>query len=149
MAQHAPGIVQQMLDARHTCRELAALLLEENTTISAANGATHAEARLQLKKRLSIRLEKLVQDIKNQRSQWQGNSMAVHTAGQLAEEFSHFQQLARQNEVLLRAAHQIRADIVSVIRDTIDAQQPRVQTYGKSGNLNNSTSGVRVMAKEV
>ncbi|PIZ31615.1 MAG: hypothetical protein COY40_01530 [Alphaproteobacteria bacterium CG_4_10_14_0_8_um_filter_53_9] len=148
MADYAPGVIAQMIDARTTCRELAKLLLEENHALH-KGGAAENEARLNLKKRLSVRLEKLVQDIKGQRDKWHTNALAARTANELAADIAVFTDLARKNELMLRAAHQIRADIVGVIRDAMDAQSPRVQTYGRSGTMNTSSAGVRVLAKEV
>lgn len=139
-----PGIVLQMMEASQTCRELMGVLVEENQNVTKPSGGDfgpQAEARLNLKKRLSIRLEKLLSEIKAQKSSWRGDRQAENVAVRLAEEIEVFRSLASQNEMMLRAAHQLRADIISVIRDTLEASQPRVTTYSANGTVQNGSSG--------
>ncbi len=137
-----PGLIVQMMEARETCRELMGVLVQENADMANNHNTTQVEARLALKKRLALRLEKLLADIKAQKDAVRGNKQVENLALQLAEEIAAFQDIAAKNEVMLRAAHHIRADIVTIIRDTIEASQPRLQTYGKMGeNKTGSTGG--------
>jgi hypothetical protein len=143
-----PDLLSQMTDARTTCRDLLTILIEENQTLS-QHKASAVEARLQLKKRLSLRLEKLLFDIKAQRAAIKGNPQAATLAVQLAEEIRVFQDYAVKNVELLKAAHHIRADIVAVIRDTIEAESPKVTTYGRGGAITPVNAGTTVLAREV
>jgi hypothetical protein len=51
--------------------------------------------------------------------------------------------------MMLKAAHQLRADIILAIRDTIETNQPRVQTYGANGALNSVDSATRLVARTI
>lgn len=152
MTPNQPGIILQMLEASQTCRDLMGVMVEENRNLnhSASPQATQqVEARLQLKKRLALRLEKLLAEIKTNRENYRGNRQVENAAARLGEEIEAFRELAKHNEVMLRAAHQIRADIIAVIRDTIEASQPRVQTYNAAGNATNGNVGTTVLATSV
>lgn len=152
MSPNQPGIILQMMEASQTCRDLMGVMVEENRNLNhSANpqAMQQVEARLQLKKRLALRLEKLLADIKSNRENFRGNRQVENAAHRLAEEIEAFRELAKSNELMLRAAHQIRADIVAVIRDTIEASQPRVQTYNASGNATNGTAGTTVVATTI
>lgn len=143
-----PGIVIQMMEASQTCRELMGLMLEENDNLQHQNLA-HTEARLLMKKRLALRLEKLLVDIKAHKNDLRGNRNVENMAVKLAEEIDVFRTIASKNEVMLRAAHKLRADIVEMIRDTLEAQQPRVTTYNAGGYVQHGTGGTRVVAAVV
>lgn len=143
-----PGIIIQMMEARQACRELMGVMLEENTGL--INQSSHeVETRLHLKKRLALRLEKLLADIKQQKTDWRGNRDAENLALRLAEEIQVFQDIAAKNELLLKSAHRIRADVVAVIRDAIEASQPRVQTYNAYGMATNGTAGTTVVTTNI
>lgn len=139
-----PSIVIQMMEASQTCRDLMGLMLEENAGLTRASSA-QSEARLAMKKRLALRLEKLLADIKAQKADMRGNRQVENVAIKLAEEIEVFRQVAAENETMLRAAHQIRADIIAVIRDTIEASQPRVQTYNAYGAMQHGNTGTTVV----
>jgi hypothetical protein len=143
-----PSILMQMMEASQTCRDLMGLMIEENAELS-KHSLTESEARLALKKRLALRLEKLLADIKAHKGDWRGNTQAENVATMLAHEIEGFRKLAQKNEVMLRAAHALRADIVAVIRDTIEARQPRVTTYGSSGTVSTGNAGTTVLATTV
>lgn len=144
--QSAPA--QDILAARKTCRELLALLLEENQGL-AKHDVQLIEDRLVHKRRLTLRLEQMLADIKQKGSLWKADASARQQANHLAEEIAEFQTMARENAMMLKAAHQLRADLIMAIRDTVDAQQPRVQTYGSSGTLNASNGETRLLATSI
>lgn len=143
-----PGIVIQMLEARQTCRDLMGVMLEENQGL-AKFSSKETETRLLMKKRLALRLEKLLADIKSQKDAVKGNRQAENVAVQLAEEIDMFRIIASKNEVMLRAAHQIRADIVNVIRDAMESAQPRVTTYNAGGYKQVGSTGASVVGAVV
>jgi hypothetical protein len=152
MSPNQPGIILQMLEASQTCRDLMGVMVEENRNLNQlANpqATQQVEARLQLKKRLALRLEKLLAEIKQNRENYRGNRQVENAAARLAEEIAVFSDLAKNNELMLRAAHQIRADIIAVIRDTIEASQPRVQTYNAAGAATHGTAGTTVVATTI
>lgn len=152
MTPNQPSIILQMLEASQTCRDLMGVMVEENRNLGhAANpqATQQVEARLQLKKRLALRLEKLLAEIKQNRDTFRGNRQVENVAARLAEEIEAFREMAKENEVMLRAAHQIRADIIAVIRDTIEASQPRVQTYTAAGNAATGNAGTTVVGTTV
>jgi hypothetical protein len=138
----------EILAARKTCRELLALLIEENQAVP-KHDIQLVEDRLVHKRRLTLRLEQMLSDIKQKGSLWKADASARQQANQLAEEIAEFQTLARENAMMLKAAHQLRADLIMAIRDTVDAHQPRVQTYGASGTLNTSGGETRLVATSI
>lgn len=138
----------EILAARKTCRELLALLIEENQALP-KHDIQLIEDRLVHKRRLTLRLEQMLADLKQKGSLWKADASARQQASQLAEEIAEFQTMARENAMMLKAAHQLRADLILAIRDTVDAHQPRVQTYGSSGTLNTSSGETRLLATSI
>jgi|GEM_PF-5063503 len=140
----AAGIIA----ARATCRELLALLMEENSGLTKQD-IKLVEERIQHKKRLTLRLEKQLADIKQNGGIWKENADARRQAAQLAEELKKFQELARNNALLLQAAHQLRADLIIAIRNEIDAMQPRAQLYTSSGGISSGSGNTRLLARTI
>lgn len=138
----------EIVEARRTCRELMALLVEENHGL-AKQDIKLVDERIQHKRRLTLRLEQMLSDMKRQGSLWKGDTAARNQANILAEEIAQFQDLAQTNAAMLQAAHQLRADLILAIRDTVDAATPRVQTYGATGALNNSDNNTRLLATSI
>ncbi|MCA3244410.1 MAG: hypothetical protein INF43_03770 [Alphaproteobacteria bacterium] len=139
---------KKLAEARATCRELLAVLLEENGgSVSADTVAT--EARLLHKKRLTLRLEQLLTEARANRAAWQTDLAAQREALQLETEIRLLQDSARTNAAMLQAAHQVRADLVMTIRDAMDAQTPKAQLYGPTGALYQVDGATRLLAREV
>lgn len=141
------GVLQQMSDARSTCRELMELLGAENGGLIHQKVA-EVETRLQMKRTLTLRLEVLMQEIKRRKAEWQAQPTAKDMANRLAEDMAVFQELASKNLTLLQAAHQLRADMVAVIRDTLDARAPHVPVYGRTGSVYKQDNGTRVISRD-
>lgn len=141
-----------ILAARKTCRELLALLIEENQGL-ARHDVKLIEDRLVHKRRLTLRLEQMLAELKQKGSiggnAWKTDTTAQAQASLLAEEIAEFQSMARENAMMLKAAHQLRADLIMAIRDTVDAQTPRVQTYGANGALTNAGGETRLVATSI
>ncbi len=142
------GPAAEVLAARRTCRELLAILIEENQGI-ARHDVKLIDEKLTHKRRLTLRLEQMLAEMKQKGSLWKDDPAARQQVVLLGEELAEFQTLARQNAMLLKAAHQLRADLVMAIRDTVDAQAPRVQTYGANGVLNTGSGGTRLLATSI
>lgn len=138
----------QILAARKTCRELLVLLMEENNGL-ARHDVKVIDERLSHKKRLTLRLESMLAELKQNGSLWKADASARQQSVLLAEEIAEFQNLARENTLLLKAAHQLRADLLLAIRDTVDAHQPRVQTYGSGGTMNAASSETRLVTTSI
>ena len=137
-----------IMDARSTCRELLALLLEENKGL-AKQDIKLVDASIQHKRRLTLRLEQILSELKRTGSLWKADAPSREQANLLAEEIAEFQTMARENAMLLKAAHQLRADIILAIRDTVDAPQPANQTYGSNGSLNNAGNTSRLITTSI
>ncbi len=141
--QH-PTPITSIHGARATCRELLTLLVEEKHGL-ARHDVARIDANIQNKRRLTLRLEQQLADIKQTKAVWKTDATAVTQAGLLAEEIAVFQTMARENAMLLKAAHQLRADLILSIRDAVDTGQPRVQTYSAAGTLNTSENTSRLV----
>ncbi len=139
---------EKLLEARATCRELMALLAEENAGMAHADIAA-LDARLLHKKRLTLRLEQLLGDVKTQRDTWREDYAARAQAIKLEEEFRTFQDLARNNAQILKAAHTVRAELVVAIRDAMDAEAPKARLYGANGMMHAVDGNTRLMVRDI
>lgn len=137
-----------VVEARQTCRELVSLLVEENAGIKAQDVAL-VDTNLQHKRRLTLRLEQILAELKQTGSLWKSDVAARQQANFLAEEIAQFQELARTNAIMLRAAHQLRADLILAIRDTVDAAQPQAKLYGANGGITSSGNAGSLLAKDI
>ena len=137
-----------IMDARTTCRELLALLIEENQGIT-RHDINLIEQRTQHKRRLTLRLESILAELKRSGSIYKADEPSRKQVNLLAEEIAEFQTLAHKNAMMLKAAHQLRADLIIAIRDTADIGQPRAQTYGANGALNNTETATRLVARTI
>ena len=134
--------------ARATCRELLTLLIEEKHGL-AKHDVQRIDDNIQNKRRLTLRLEQLLGEIKQTGAVWKNDANGRNQAALLADEIAIFQTMARENAMMLKAAHQLRADLILAIRDTVDAAQPRVQTYGSTGALNMADNATRLVARNI
>lgn len=148
MNQPATTPTANILAARATCRELLALLTEENAGLQKHDVAL-VEVRIQHKKRLTLRLEQLLAEIRQKGSLWKSDASAKQQANLLAEEIKHFQEIARGNAMMLKVAHQLRADLIMSIRDTVEANQPRAQLYGANGLVSSADANTRLVARSI
>jgi len=139
--------LQLITDARNACRTLIVLLMEENAALTTYN-ATVVEERLPQKKRLTQTLEQSLRDIKSTASNWRDNPAAQAQATHLAEEVAYLQNLSRSNTLMLKAAHQLRADLIIAIRDAVEATAPRAQLYTALGAATTTEGGTRLVARE-
>ena len=145
---NAPAQPNSIAAARNTCRELLILLVEENHGI-AKHDVKMVDDRIQHKRRLTLRLEQILAELKQSGNLWKSDASSRTQAALLAEEIAEFQNLARENAMMLKAAHQLRADLILAIRDTVDATQPRAQTYGANGSMNSADNATRLVARNI
>lgn len=145
---NAPAQPNSIAAARATCRELLALLIEENRGLT-KHDIKLVDDRIQHKRRLTLRLEQILAELKQTGNLWKSDATSRTQATLLAEEIAEFQNLARENAMMLKAAHQLRADLILAIRDTVDAAQPRVQTYGANGALTQADNATRLVARNI
>lgn len=144
-----PGAASLLVhSARETCRELIALLMEENVSVQ-KHKVDVIEARLQNKRRLTLRMEQLLVEIKKNSEALKADPLARNELVTLAQEVQHLQEVSRTNAAVLKAAHQLRADLVLTIRDAVDATQPRAVMYGASGYIINTDANTRLVARTV
>jgi len=147
MQYNAAPAPTPVTEARRACRELMALLAEENGTLP-KHDVSAVEARTQQKKRLTLQLEQHLAELKRQGGLWREGAMRAEVAA-LAEEVKHFQGLARANASMLRAAHQIRADLIIAIRNELEAAQPRAQVYTSRGTVENAGGGAGLVTRSI
>lgn len=140
--------LQLLNEARTVCRELLVILTEENAGMS-KHDVSFIEARLQAKKRLTLHLEQLLRQIKEKAPLWQSDKQAQIASFHLAEEIKHFQDLARTNAQMLKAAHQIRADLLITIRGAVEASTPSAKLYTSSGYMTTTGAETRLVARDI
>ncbi|HEX2859737.1 MAG TPA: hypothetical protein VHP58_06045 [Alphaproteobacteria bacterium] len=142
-------VTQNLDEARATCRELMDVLRHENDLVAHAPRADVSilEDQLQLKRHLTLRLERLVHGLKSIKDQWENDRGSAEAARRLANEMGEFHRVAARNMMQLKAAHQIRADVIALLKDTYDSQQTPLG-YAKDGSLQRGDSA-SVMRKEI
>jgi hypothetical protein len=138
----------EIITARETCRELLALLNEENASLTKQDIKV-VEARIAQKKMLTMRLEQSLENIKKNATVWKENPASKRHLVLFAEEMKLFQELARKNALLLKAAHQLRAELIIAIRDALDEAQPKAQLYTSSGNMTQHDNATRLVARNI
>lgn len=137
-----------MQHASQTCRELMAVMAQENAMLGRHQSA-QLETLLQHKKRLTIRLEQILSELKKHGTSWKTDPISRNQAILLAEEIQHFQLMTKQNSLALQAAHQVRADIIVAVRDEMEASAPKAQLYSATGAYQNTYAQTRLVARHV
>lgn len=148
MQQLANPPAPEIITARETCRELLVLLNEENASLAKQDTKT-VEARLQQKKMLTLRLEQNLAEVRQNAPQWKDNAASKRHMVLFAEEMKLFQDLAKKNALLLKAAHQLRADLIIAIRDALDDAQPKAQLYTANGTMSAQDGATRLVARTI
>lgn len=145
-SQPPATVIEQLDEARATCRELMDVLRTENDTL-AGQRIDVLENRLELKRQLTLRLERLVHNLKSLKPQWEDDRRSASVARLLATEVGEFQRLAAKNTLQLQAAHKVRGDVIALIKDTAEKAQPTLG-YSKDGALTRNSS-TTVLRKEI
>jgi hypothetical protein len=140
-------VLQQLDEARLTCRELASVLDAENRLATGRGNLALLEEQLDIKRHLTLRLERLVQNLKSLKPEWENDRKSSDAARRLAFEMGEFQRLAAKNMLQLKAAHQIRADVIALVQDTLEAQKVPL-AYGKNGAVSRPDAH-SVLRKEI
>lgn len=141
-----PNIIGQLDEARTTCRDLMVVLENENQLVTTRR-IDLMEEQLEIKRHLTLRLERLVQGIKSLKPEWENDRRSADAARKLANEMGEFQRLAAKNMMQLKAAHQIRADVIAMIQDTLESNKVPL-AYGKNGEVSRSDL-TSVLRKEI
>lgn len=141
-----------LLEARSTLTSIKGLVRGENAALENTRNKQNLpllEAALPEKKKLSLRLERLINALKQQRATIQSDAELKASADAFNEDMKAFQDDALKNLNKLRAAHKLRADFIGMVKDTV-MRQGASQTYGANGNMSENTGPTRsVMGKSV
>lgn len=144
--------MELMQEAQMTITSIKKLIEEENLVMARNQTQLRMqqlEDTLPEKKKLSIRLEHILNTLKTHKDTIKEDPTLKATAHSLNKNIESFKDDALQNLTKLRAAHQIRADFITMVKDTVmklDANQ----TYGANGSMSHNTGPTRtVMEKSV
>ncbi|MDD9912618.1 MAG: hypothetical protein OXR68_01765 [Alphaproteobacteria bacterium] len=137
-----------MAETVAVCRQLGDLISSENKALDARD-VKPVEANLKQKSRLAVKLEKLLSDMKAQKDTLKQHGDFKVMAQNIQKEMDGFQAAAKKNVLLLKTAHQTRADTLEMIRHAMDLQRPRTETYNKQGEVSKSNAGSSLINKAV
>lgn len=134
--------------ARSVCKALFTLLQDENTAIENKN-VIQVEENLPRKDALAQQLNTLVQQIGAHREAIKADARLHSQLQALQKDIEAYDAVARQNIMLLRAAHASTQNFVEVVRDTIKKRMPKAETYGRSGVVNDKSENPAIINKSV
>jgi hypothetical protein len=139
---------QSLQEAAALCRQLKDLVAGENDALEKRK-LSMVEDNIKQKTHLTLKLESLLNRARTQRSLLQEDSAARAAARDVQAEMADFQSLARKNMLLLKAAHQTRADTLQMIRQALNEKNPRVETYNAEGKVGTKGKEASLVNKAV
>ena len=138
---------QTLQDATLVTRELMQLIGEENIALRQRD-ISLVHDRIKDKNRLAIKLEKLIQNAKQQATAPMDDQTRA-MARALQAEMAVFRTEARKNALLLQSAHQVRADTLKVIRQTVADLKPKASTYNSTGAVSEKSQNPNLLNKTI
>ncbi|MFZ2619644.1 MAG: hypothetical protein WAX89_02120, partial [Alphaproteobacteria bacterium] len=129
-------------------RQLKDVVMSDNAALGARD-TKKVEENLKQKTRLALKLEKLLGDAKANKDVVKQDPDFHFTARALQAEIEEFEVAARKNMMLLKAAHQVRADTLQIIRHVINERQPKVDMYNARGTLASTGKEATLVNKAV
>lgn len=133
-------------EAGITCDQLAELIATENAALEARDIQAIADG-LKRKTKLAYQLEKTLHGIKTNKDAVLADARSAEQIRRLQQEMDHFQAISRKNMLMLKAAHQTRADFLMLVRDTLEQQRPKPDTYNQTGSMNAPTDTGTTLVK--
>lgn len=121
--------------ARLALIDLTDLLLQENEDLRARK-IDRVTTNVKRKNEMANRVEQLLGEIKTM--QTRGEKFDAPQANQLQAALDEYQTHARQNMLLIKAAHEATADFLLLVKQTIDSKQGTAKTYGQQGEMSES-----------
>jgi hypothetical protein len=112
--------------------DLTDLLLQENEDLRARK-LDRVTTNVKRKNELAGNVEALLLDVKA--LQEKGETLERNQVNQLQNALDEYQTHARQNMLLLKAAHEATADFLLLVKQTLDAKQGTTKTYGSQGHM--------------
>jgi flagellar biosynthesis/type III secretory pathway chaperone len=139
---------QSLREAAAVCQQLKSLVAEENDALESRQ-IDRVEENIKQKTQLTLKLETLLNRAKAQKDLLKEDPHARNAAKHVQGEMESFQTLARQNMLLLKAAHQTRADTLQMIRQALSEKNARVETYNAQGQVGTKGKDVNLVNKAV
>ena len=130
---------KHLTDAAAVLHELQDILVQENEAIN-THDVEPVEKNLRKKNRLATKLDYLLKQIKAQRAELAEATYAQHQGAAIQAEIESLQSLSRKNMLHLKAAHEVRADTIRMIRSAFQAHTPQTETYNAAGSLEKAPS---------
>ena len=122
------------------CKNLSGLLEGENEAIKRRE-VSQVEKNLKDKERQIAKLDKLLRDVRECRENIRTNVQANAMLPELQDSFNAYQSNARQNMLLLKAAHDATTDFLGLVQQAVKAVQPANKTYSKEGCMEEKALG--------
>lgn len=139
---------ESLAEASIVCRQLGALVEEENESLK-AHEITKIEGNLKRKNKLALKLGKLLKDVKEHKDEIRLDPAARKTVMSVQLEMDGFSRAARKNLLMLKTAHQTRSDTLQIIRQAIVATTPRTEVYNASGLVKDATKKVSLVNRSI
>lgn len=140
--------LQHMTDASIVLHELRDILRTENDAILLQD-VQPIEKNLRKKSRLSTKLDYLLKQIQADKDHLSSNAYAQQQAAAIQADIEDLQAISRQNMLHLKAAHEVRADTIRMIRQAFQAHSPQTETYNAAGTLQTGQASNKLVHKAI
>ena len=137
-----------LVEATDITAQLKVLLADENDALRTRKIDLVGE-KLKDKNRLAVKLERVLKDAKLQQETLRQQTAFSQQTKALQQEMDDFQHLARKNVLLLKSAHQVRHDTLSMIRQALHDTRPQTEVYNKEGGVNKGPNTTNLLDKTV
>lgn len=137
-----------VMDAIKVCKELAAFLVDENQALRERR-IEFVESNLKQKNRMATDMEKNLKKVHDERDSLASNPVTKRALKDLQVALDDYRRHARQNLMLLQAAHNATADFLMMVKEAVEAKKPKVNTYGKDGAVSQAAGNVSLVNKAI
>ena len=150
MSQQQPGHTPHhtLAETAMICKEITSLVDAENDALTNRN-IQFVEENLKDKSRLALKLEKMLKDLKSSKDSIKGDPAARDALKSIQMDMDSFQNTAKKNLLLLKTAHQTRADTLQMIRHIVDANRPQAETYNAYGKVEQGNANAGLINKRI
>lgn len=128
-----------VIRAKTACIDFTTLLTEENEALK-NNQMDILEKKYKLKRQAAAKMEALLNEVQTSQGAIKQDRAATDELGELQVVINNYQQNARKNVLLLRAAHDATTSFLNLVKEAVSKHKPKVSTYGDQGHLEEKTS---------
>lgn len=141
------SIIEQVQDA---CTRMMALLAEENTALQEKN-ISCVQTLTEEKNNLSGQIETMLADVRSWAASASDEARQELKTQMAAadQQMAEMNTLAQKNLALLEANHTATRTFLDVVRQAVNKDTPKAETYGKEGRLEQDKNSPSLMVRSV